>query len=324
MKKSINFIISNYDHKKRIDVILVKNLVNYSRNRIQNFIKTKNLMINNLVVSDPSKKISYGDKINLSIPEEKKISLKPYDYDLDIIYEDNDLIVLNKGSGISIHPGPGNYENTVVNALIKHNGKNLSSIGHKFRPGIVHRLDKNTSGLVLIAKNNFTHNFLAKQFKEHSIERVYYAIVWGKIRPTHGKIDTLITRSSQNRKLMEVGITKGKRAITNYKTIEIFKGDALPTFSLVECKLETGRTHQIRVHLTNKGNPILGDKQYNKKFKRLKNIDKDLEDNIKNLDRQLLHAKSISFNHPNNSKRYNYTSILPESFTYFLKKLRNT
>ena len=123
---------------------------------------------------------------------------------------------------------------------------------------------------------------------------------------------------------MDIGITKGKRAITNYKTIEIFEGDRLPTFSLIECKLETGRTHQIRVHLTNKGNPILGDKQYNKKFKRLKNIDKDLEDNIKNLDRQLLHAKSISFNHPNNSKRYNYTSILPESFTYFLKKLRNT
>ena len=131
-------------------------------------------------------------------------------------------------------------------------------MGHKFRPGIVHRLDKNTSGLILIAKNNFSHNFLAKQFKEHSIERIYYAIVWGKIRPTKGKIDTLITRSSQNRKLMDIGITKGKRAITNYKTIEIFEGDRLPTFSLIECKLETGRTHQIRVHLTNKGNPILG------------------------------------------------------------------
>ena len=322
MKKSINFIISNYDHKKRIDVILVKNLVNYSRNRIQNFIKTNNLKINNLVVSDPSKKVSYGDKIKLSIPEEKQISLKPYDYDLDIIHEDSDLIVLNKRSGISIHPGPGNYENTVVNALIKHNGKNLSSIGHKFRPGIVHRLDKNTSGLVLIAKNNFTHNFLAKQFKEHSIERVYYAIVWGKIRPTHGKIDTLITRSSQNRKLMEVGITKGKRAITNYKTIEIFKGNTIPTFSLVECKLETGRTHQIRVHLTSKGNPILGDKQYKKKFKKLKNIDEEFEDYIKNLDRQLLHAKSITFDHPKDNKRIKYTSILPESFNYFLKKLR--
>ena len=324
MKKSISFVISNNDHKKRIDVILVKNLANFSRNRIKNFIKTNNLMINNLVVSDPSKKISHGDKINLNIPEEKQISLKPYDYDLDIIHEDSDLIVLNKKAGISIHPGPGNYENTVVNALVKHSGKNLSDMGHKFRPGIVHRLDKNTSGLILIAKNNFSHNFLAKQFKEHSIERIYYAIVWGKIRPAKGKIDTLITRSSQNRKLMDIGITKGKRAITNYKTIEIFEGDRLPTFSLIECKLETGRTHQIRVHLTNKGNPILGDKQYNKKFKRLKNIDKDLEDNIKNLDRQLLHAKSISFNHPNNSKRYNYTSILPESFTYFLKKLRNT
>ncbi len=324
MKKSINFIISNIDHKKRIDVILVKNLANYSRNKIQDFIKTNNLKINNSVVLDPSKKTSYGDKINFNIPEEKQISLKPYDYNLDIIYEDSYLIVLNKRAGISIHPGPGNYENTVVNALIYHKGKKLSDVGHKFRPGIVHRLDKNTSGLVLIAKNNFSHNFLAKQFKEHSIERVYYAIVWGKLRPIKGKIDTLITRSSQNRKLMEIGITKGKRAITNYKTIEIFEGQTLPTFSLVECKLETGRTHQIRVHLTSKGNPILGDKQYKKKFKRLKNIDKELEDYIKNLDRQLLHAKSISFNHPNNNKRLNYTSILPDSFSYFLKKLRNT
>ena len=324
MKKSINFIISDNDHKKRIDIILVKNLVNYSRNRVQNFIKTNNLKINNSVVSDPSKKTNHGDKINLNIPEENQISLKPYDYNLDIIYEDNDLIVLNKEAGISIHPGPGNYENTVVNALIHRNGKKLSDVGDKFRPGIVHRLDKNTSGLVLIAKNNFSHDFLAKQFKDHSIERVYFAIVWGKLRPGEGKINTLITRSSQNRKLMEVGITKGKKAITNYKTIETFEGQAFPTFSLVECKLETGRTHQIRVHLTNKGNPILGDKQYKKKFKKLKNIDKDLEDHIKNLDRQLLHAKSISFNHPKNNKRLNYTSTLPDSFSYFLKKLRNT
>ena len=323
MKKIINFIVSEEDHKKRVDIILGDKLKDISRSKIKKIIETGNLLINNNKILEPSKKARYFDKINFTIPEENKFSLKPYDYKLDIIFEDEDLIVLNKKSGISIHPGPGNYDNTIVNALMNYNGKKLSNVGEQFRPGIVHRLDKNTSGLILVAKNNYAHNHLADQFKKHSVERVYNAIIWGKIRPINGKIDTLIKRSSNNRQLMEVGITKGKRAITNYKTIEIFEGDNAPSLSLIECKLETGRTHQIRVHLNYKGNSILGDKQYKKKYKRIDNTKSDIAKLIKDIDRQLLHAKSISFVHPSNNKRLEFTSNLPSDFDKLLKKLRN-
>ena len=149
-----------------------------------------------------------------------------------------------------MHPGPGNYNNTIVNALIDYDSKNLSNIGNELRPGIVHRIDKDTSGLIVIAKNNISHENLSKQFSDHSITRVYQALVWGKIRPQNGKIETFITRSSRNRQMMEVSSKKGKKAVTNYKTLEIFEDEKIPTFSLVECKLETGRTHQIRVHLS--------------------------------------------------------------------------
>ena len=174
-----------------------------------------------------------------------------------------DLIVLNKPSGIVMHPGAGNFENTIVNALINYDKDSLSSIGDELRPGIVHRIDKNTSGLVVIAKNNFSHEHLSLQFSEHTITRVYHLLVWGKIRPSKGKIETLITRSSKNRQMMEVSNTKGKKAVTNYKTLEIFENSNSPTLSLLECKLETGRTHQIRVHMNYLGNSIVGDSVYN-------------------------------------------------------------
>ena len=197
-----------------------------------------------------------------------------------------------------MHPGAGNYDNTIVNALMNLDGKKLSNIGDELRPGIVHRIDKDTSGLVVIAKNNKSHENLSKQFSDHSITRLYQALIWGKLRPMNGKIETLITRSSKNRQLMEVGITKGKKAITNYKTLEIFENSKVPTLSLIECKLETGRTHQIRVHMSFKGNNILGDKKYKKKFKKLKNINSELEEMLINLNRQFLHAKVLGFTHP--------------------------
>ena len=181
--------------------------------------------------------------------------------------------------------------------------------------------DRDTSGLVVIAKNNFSHENLSKQFSEHSITRVYYALVWGKIRPQNGKIETLITRSSKNRQMMEVSFKKGKRAVTNYKTLEVYETKKIPTFSLVECKLETGRTHQIRVHLSNMGNNILGDKKYKKKFKKLINIDPSLEKLINELNRQFLHAKSLGFNHPTNNKRLEFSSNLPSDLENILKKL---
>ena len=249
--------------------------------------------------------------------------MKPYDYKLDIVFEDPDLIVINKNAGISMHPSVGNYDNTIVNALMNYN-KKLSSIGDELRPGIVHRIDKDTSGLIVIAKNNISHENLSNQFSKHSITRVYQALIWGKLRPQNGKIETFITRSTKNRQMMEVGINKGKKAITNYKTIEIFENDKVPTLSLVECKLETGRTHQIRVHMSYKGNNILGDKKYKKKFKKFKNIDTEIEEYILKLDRQFLHAHVLGFDHPKTGERLEFSSNLPSNLNNILKKLRKT
>ena len=323
MKNNINIIVDEKTHIERVDQFLAKKCNNISRNRIKNLIINKNLKINNNIVFDPSKKISLGDKLILIIPEPKKSSLKPYDFKLDIIFEDKNLLVVNKPAGISMHPGAGDYEKTLVNALINYDKKNLSNIGDELRPGIVHRIDKDTSGLVVIAKNNFTHEMLSKQFSNHSIKRVYQALIWGKLRPQNGKIQTLITRSSKNRQLMEVGITKGKRAITNYKTLQVFEEKTIPTFSLVECRLETGRTHQIRVHMSYNGNHILGDKKYKKKFKKLKNINKIIQEKITKLDRQFLHAKTLGFVNPADSKQIEFSSKLPKDLENILKSLKN-
>jgi len=323
MKNIINIIVKDEENGSRIDSFISKKEKELSRTRIKNLILQKNLKLNNLIIINPSQKVVTGDKINLVLPEPKKASLKPYKFNIDIVHEDNDLLVLNKPAGIVMHPGAGNYDNTVVNALINHCGKSLSNIGGELRPGIVHRIDKDTSGLIVVAKNNFSHENLSNQFNKHSIERIYELMVWGKLRPQHGKIETLITRSSKNRQLMEVGITKGKIAITNYKTLEIFENDKTPTFSLVECRLETGRTHQIRVHMSYKGNNILGDKKYRKKFKKIKNINHNLEKLIYSLDRQFLHAKVIGFIHPKSGKKLRFNSILPNDLSNIVKTLRN-
>ena len=323
MKEIINLIISKDQEGKRIDSVLSRLSKKISRTKIQNYILNGNMEINGIKEINPSKKLKNKDKVKLEIPEDEKIKLKPYDYKLKIIYEDDDLMVIDKDSGISMHPGAGNYNNTIVNALLKHIGNNLSNLGGYFRPGIVHRIDKNTSGLILVAKNNYSHEHLSNQFKNHSVGRIYLTLVWGKIRPRSGKIETLIKRSSKNRQLMEVGIIRGKKAITNYETIKIFEKSNIPTFSLVECKLDTGRTHQIRVHLSYKGNFILGDKQYKKKFKKLKNIDKNIEQAINNLNRQFLHAKYISFMHPKKNKLLEFYSNLPKELDFIIKSLRN-
>ncbi len=324
MEKKINLIVKEDDKNLRVDVFINKKTSDLSRTRVKNLILDKKLKLNNKITIDPSKKISNGDIINLTIPEPKKTSLKPYKYKLDIIYEDNDLIVLNKPAGIVMHPGAGNYDNTIVNALINYKKNSLSSIGDELRPGIVHRIDKNTSGLVVIAKNNQAHENLSIQFSKHSITRIYQLLIWGKVRPSKGKIETFITRSSKNRQLMEVSNTKGKKAITNYKTIEIFENKNTPTLSLLECKLETGRTHQIRVHMNYLGNSIVGDDKYKKRFKKIKNVDLLLEENLIKLNRQFLHAKTIGFIHPTKDKEMIFNSILPQELEIILKILRKT
>ena len=199
MEKKINLIVKESDKNIRVDVFINKKENYISRTRIKNLILNKKLKINNEIVDDPSKKISVHDVLILSVPEPKKTSLKPYNYKLDITYEDEDLIILNKPAGIVMHPGAGNFDNTIVNALMNYDKNSLSNIGDELRPGIVHRIDKNTSGLIVIAKNNQTHEHLSNQFSKHSITRVYQLLIWGKIRPSKGRIETLITRSSKNR-----------------------------------------------------------------------------------------------------------------------------
>ena len=315
---------------KQASIIIIQatfisnNKKDLSRTRIKNLILNKKLKINKKTITDPSKKICADDLINLEIPEPKKTSLKKYNFKLDIVYEDKDLLIVNKPSGISMHPGAGDYDKTLVNALMHYDSKNLSNIGDELRPGIVHRIDKDTSGLVVIAKNNISHEKLSNQFSEHSIKRVYQTLIWGKLRPQNGKIRTYITRSKKNRQLMEVSFSKGKIAATNYKTLETFENKKIPTLSLVECKLETGRTHQIRVHMSHKGNNILGDKKYKKKFKKLKNISIEIEKVLTSLNRQFLHAEVLGFIHPNNGKNLKFHSDLPVELKELVKKLRNT
>jgi len=324
MEKNINLIVESNEDNLRVDVFVNKREELISRTRIKNLILKEKLKLNNKIINSPSKKVTTGDEINLQIPEPKEASLKPYDFKLEIVYEDEDLLVIDKPAGIIMHPGAGNYDETIVNALMHYNKDTLSTIGDEHRPGIVHRIDKDTSGLVVIAKNNETHESLSHQFSEHTITRVYQLLIWGKLRPSSGKIDTFITRSSKNRQMMEVSISKGKRAITNYKTLEVFENEKTPTLSLVECRLETGRTHQIRVHMTHMGNSIMGDSKYKKKYKKLKNIDTNLENSIYKLDRQFLHANTLGFIHPKTNLEMVFSSILPHDLENIVKLLRNT
>ena len=322
MNRIISLLVKTEENNQRVDTFIKNKEQSLSRTRIKNLILKKNLKLNNQILISPSKKVSTGDQLSLEIPEPKLASIKPYNFKLNIIYEDKDMIIINKPAGIIMHPGAGNYDNTIVNALMNYCGGNLSNIGDELRPGIVHRIDKDTSGLIVIAKNNFAHENLSIQFNKHSIKRVYQLLIWGKLRPRTGTIKTLIKRSTKNRQLMEVGSTKGKIAITNYKTLEVFENNKTPTLSLVECKLETGRTHQIRVHMSYKGNNILGDKKYKKKFKKFKNIDSKLENLLLKLDRQFLHAKTLGFTHPVNGKEIEFSSFLPQELENILKMLR--
>ena len=323
MKKIIKLFVDDQNSNKRLDAFISSKITDVSRTRIKNLILEGMVKINNEISCEPSKKINLEDNLIIEIPPPKKTNIKPYNYNLDIIFEDNDIIIINKPAGLVVHPGAGNAENTLVNAIVNYCKGSLSTIGGELRPGIVHRLDKDTSGILVVAKNDIAHINLSKQFSNHTINRKYEALVWGTLRPQKGIIKSYITRSNRNRQLMEVSQTKGKSAVTNYKTLEIFQNNKVPTLSLIECKLDSGRTHQIRVHMTYKGNPIVGDKLYKKKNKKFKKIDVELNSIIKNIDRQFLHAKSLGFVHPLSNKEVHFEIPLPKNLSKLVKKLRN-
>ena len=318
---TIKFSVNEEDIGKRLDILLSEKIKELTRSNLKKIIESKKVMVGNSIVSSPSKKIKLDDTISVDLIYEKKNSLKPYKVKLNIIFEDKDILVLNKPAGMVVHPGAGNYDKTLVNALIYKYKKKLSDVNGYLRPGIVHRIDKDTSGLLVVAKNNKSHSSLGKQFSDHTIQRKYLALVWGVIRPMSAKIETLISRNKKYRQLMAVSDLNGKKAITNYKTIKVFDLKNIPKISLIECQLETGRTHQIRVHMAYKGNSLLGDQQYGKKNLKFKKINEEFADKLKVLNRQALHAKSLGFVHPTSNKLINFESKLPKDFKKILDLL---
>jgi 23S rRNA pseudouridine1911/1915/1917 synthase len=264
-------------------------------------------------MADASRKAKLGDVFTIRVPPPEPASPEAQDIDLDILYEDKDLLVINKPVGMVVHPAPGNRDRTLVNALLAHCGKSLSGIGGVARPGIVHRLDKDTSGLMVVAKNDKAHQQLTKQFADRSLSRTYQALVWGEPVPLVGHIEAPIGRHPRDRVKMAV-VGKGKPALTYYKVIESF-GDLA---SLVECKLATGRTHQIRVHLAYIKHPVIGDAVYGGGRNRVGDAAKLLE----KFPRQALHATQLQFFHPRTEKLMSFKAPLPKDMAELIKKLR--
>ncbi len=318
---TIKFSTIKKDVGKRLDIILSEKITNLTRSNLKKIIESNRVKVDNIIVDLPSKKLKYDQNISVYLNENKISDLKPTNIKLDIIYEDKDLLIINKPVGMVVHPGAGNYKKTLVNALIYKYQNKLSNINGDLRPGIVHRIDKETSGLLVVAKNNASHSNLGKQFSNHTIERKYICLIWGVIRPLNGKIETLISRSKKNRQLMSVSDVNGKRAVTNYKTIKVFNIKDVPKISLLECELETGRTHQIRVHMKYRNAPLLGDKQYNKKNIKFKKINKQFERYLNGLKGQALHAKNLGFIHPTKKKFVSFDSELSLEFKKLLHLL---
>ena len=259
--------------------------------------------------------------VNIVNKVEQKLS--PSNIKLNIIFEDKDILLINKPKGMVVHPGAGNFKNTLSNALIFRQKNNLSDINGSLRPGIVHRIDKDTSGLLVVAKNNFAHANLGKQFSDHTIKRKYQCLIWGVIRPLNGKIQTLISRNKKNRQLMTVSEFSGKKAVTNYVTKKIYNIKDVPKISFIECELETGRTHQIRVHLKYKGTSIIGDKKYGKKNIKFKKLNKEFENKLGKIKGQALHAQTLEFVHPTKNRWVRFKSNMPKDFKNLFDLLNN-
>ena len=324
--KTIKIFSTSSDKGKRIDIFLAEKLKEMTRSNIKKIINQKKVKVNNVIVEAQSKKIKDNDKINITFHEEKNEKIIPSTKNLQIVYEDKDLMIINKPQGMVVHPGAGNKSNTLVNALIGKYKKKLSSLGGSTRPGIVHRIDKDTSGLLVVAKNNFTHADLGRQFSKHSIKRKYIALIWGVLRPLQGTIETFITRSKRNRQLMTTDEFKGKKAITKYSIIKVFNKKDIPKISLIEFELKTGRTHQIRVHMIYKGTSLLGDQKYRKRNLKFNKIDATFEKILNSFNGQVLHASTLGFNHPRNLNKVEFKTKLPLKFKKlvdYLESLKN-
>ena len=297
-----NVIVNENDKGKRLDIYIAENFNELSRTMIKKLIES-----NNILVNDKSEKVSYkvqaNDNISIDVPEAKETKLKAQEIPLDIIYEDSDIIVVNKPKGMVVHPANGNPDGTLVNAILSIWKNSLSGIGRELRPGIVHRLDKDTSGLIIVAKNDKAHINMSEQIKERNVKKTYIALVRGNVPEEEATINMPIGRSTKDRKKMAV-TKNGKQAITHFKVLKRYS-----KYTLLEIKIETGRTHQIRVHMAEIGYPVVGDAVYS---------------NGKNefgIEGQMLHAYKLEFMHPITNKHMELTAPLPQYFEEILKKL---
>jgi len=294
-EQTLSVTVTEDTFGERLDRFLAVAFPGLSRSRLKSLIKDGHVSYDGGTITDPSYRVKQEEEFRVEIPESRPADPEPEDIPLDVVYEDEYLLVLDKPSGMVVHPAPGAMSGTLVNALLHHCGDSLSGIGGVKRPGIVHRLDKDTSGLMVVAKTDEAHKGLSKQFEKHSLERAYHAVVWGMPNPREGEIEGNIGRSPYDRKKMAIVNRGGKHALTRYKVIRPLGVLA----ALVECRLETGRTHQIRVHMASQGNPVIGDPVYGKGDHRwLKRADDGVKMAIKALRGQALHAYLIGFCHP--------------------------
>src|SRR6266700_1712660 len=291
---TIELVVPKQNAQLRLDLFLAKELPGYSRSRLQQLIRTGFIRLNGAIIR-PRHLVRAGDKIELTEPPLEKIDSQPEPIPLEVLFEDNDLIVINKPAGLVVHPGAGHRQHTLVNALLSHCAT-LSGIGGKERPGIVHRLDKETSGCLVVAKNDIAHRELSKQFATRTVEKIYLALVAGKLRKAAGVIEEKIGRHPVHRQRMRVTSLRGRTAKTEYRVIR-----SSDQASLIKCRLHSGRTHQIRVHLHHLGHGVLGDKIYAPRF-------------TKNFPRQMLHAWKLGFYHPRTGEWKNFEAPLPADF----------
>lgn len=326
-KNYITISVTSNDLDKRIDKFLTEKVGSVSRNRLQSIILEKKVKINDQIIISTSSRIKCTGLITLEIPEPIETVAKPKDIKINIIYEDKNLIVINKKAGMVVHPGAGNSDNTLVNALLHHCGDTLSGIGGVLRPGIVHRIDKMTSGLIVVAKDDQTHISLSNQFKNKTVEKEYYLFCWGDLINQKGSIENYIIRSSRNRKKMTISKNNtGRFASTDYEVLEEFQINDDDYISFIKCNLNTGRTHQIRVHMSHIGCPLLGDMLYGKqKVEKVNNkkLKYFITNNFISNSRQALHAKKLGFYHPHKKERLVFETPFPRDFQDFLEILKN-
>ena len=292
------------DQQMRLDKYLAEQFPEQTRSYLQKLIKEGSVLVNGKSVKTGFQ-LSKGDEVCVSIPEPKELDVEPQKMDLDIVYEDEDVILINKPKGMVVHPAPGHTTDTLVNGLLYHCKDNLSGINGVARPGIVHRIDRDTTGILIVCKNDMSHNSIAAQLKEHSINRRYRALVHGNLKDDTGTIEGPIGRHPIDRKKMSINEKNGKPAVTHYTVLERFGN-----YTLIECKLETGRTHQIRVHMTSIGHPLVGDEVYGPAKSPFK------------LQGQCLHAMILGFVHPRTGEYMEFSADLPAYFEDLLRKLR--